>query len=306
MSDRFADAAGFCDLLDRAAEALRANPQRRGATVHLPRRGTLVVTGDLHDNPLQLTRILALAALDRSTDRHVILQELIHGDRLVNGVDLSHRMIGRAADLVLRHPGQVHPLLANHELAQMRGDAVSKGGGDNVAMFDDGLDWVFGDAAGEVAESIGRFVLAMPLAVRTENGILCTHSLPAPQWMSRFDPAVLDRDLVAADYASPWGQAYMVVWGRGHEPKQVASLQEAWGVRLCCVGHGYAETGAEAVCPGLLMLNSDHERGAAWRADLASEPPTAEDAAMEAIPLAAAVALAEAAAEDRRSERGEE
>lgn len=303
MADSLTDAAAFRDLLDRAADALRAVPVRRGCTVHLPREGSLVVTGDLHDSPLQLSRILALAALERGPQRHVILQELIHGDRLVNGVDLSHRMLGRVAELVLRFPGQVHPLLANHELAQMNGDPVSKGGGDNVALFDDGLDWVFGDEAERVAESIARFIRAMPLAVRTESGILCSHSLPAPAAMPRFDPAVLDRDLDDLDYARPAGDAYAMVWGRGHDMKQVAKLRDAWGVALCCVGHGFAETGAEAVCPGLLMLNSDHERGAAWRADLAAPPPSAEDAAMEAVPLAAIEALA-AARRDDASGRG--
>jgi len=287
VSDALKDPGALCDLLDRASEAMRSDPRRRGATVHLPASGRLVVTGDLHDNPTNLQRILALARPDRGEERHVILQELIHGDRLVNGVDLSHRMVGRIAELVVRHPGQVHPLLANHELSQMRGDAVSKGAGDNVALFDDGLDWAFGDRADEVADAIGRFVRSMPLALRTESGILCSHSIPSSLAMSRFDPAVLDRDLTDADYAPPWGAAYLMTWGRGHDPKQVAALSEAWGVSLICVGHGHAETGAEAVCPGLLMLNSDHARGAAWVADLASPPPSAEDAAMQAVPLAA-------------------
>lgn len=304
MSNSLTDPGAFCDLMDRAAESILSLSSRRGSTVHLPRTGSLVVTGDLHDSPLQLSRILSFAALERGTDRHVILQELIHGDRLVNGVDLSHRMLGRVAELALRFPGQVHPLLANHELAQMNGDAVSKGGGDNVALFDDGLDWVFGDEADRVAESIARFIRAMPLAVRTESGILCSHSLPAPAAMAKFDPAVLDRPLDDLDYARPAGDAYVMVWGRGHDMKQVARLRDAWGVKLCCVGHGFAETGAEAVCPGLLMLNSDHERGAAWKVDLAAEPPTAEDAAMEAMPLAALEALAAARREDRSGERG--
>lgn len=291
--DDLADAGRFIERLDAAGEILRSDPRRRGATVHLPREGRLTVTGDLHDNPINLERILRYADLGGGADRHVILQEMIHGDRLVNGVDLSHRMLGRVAGLVVQHPGQVHPLLANHELAQMRGDSVSKGGGDNVALFDDGLDWVFGDDAESVADAIGRFVAAMPLALRTESGILCSHSLPAPAAMKWFEPGILDRELVAEDYAPPHGGAYAMVWGRGHSAPQVRELAEAWGVELICVGHGFVETGAEATCPGLLMINSDHDRAAAWRTELAAPPPSADVAAIEAMPLSAVDAMAE-------------
>jgi len=290
--DELSDADAFIGRLDAAAKVLRDDPQRRGATVHLPRSGRLTVTGDLHDNPINLERILRYAGLGGGEDRHVLLQEMIHGDRLVNGVDLSHRMLGRVAGLVLDHPGRVHPLLANHELAQMRGDRVSKGGGDNVALFDDGLDWVFGEDAEAVSEAIARFVSAMPLALRTESGILCAHSLPAPAAMTWFDPAILDRELVEADYAPPRGGAYAMVWGRGHAAPQIRELAAAWGVELICVGHGFVETGAEAVCPGLLMINSDHDRAAVWRTELAAPPPGADVAAIEAMPLAAVDAMA--------------
>jgi hypothetical protein len=305
MTDRLTDPDAVIELLQRAAAKLRASPLRRGATVHLPRQGRLVVTGDLHDNPVNLQRILAVAGLDRGEDRHLLLQELIHGDRLVNGVDLSHRMLVRVAELVDGHPRQVHPLLANHELAQLRGDPVSKGFGDNTASFDDGLDWVFGDRADGVAAAIGEFIRAMPLAVRTESGVLCTHSLPAAAAMDRFDPAVLDRELSDDDLAPPWGSAYSMVWGRGLNPRQIDALANAWGIRLFCIGHGHVEQGAEAVMPRVLMLNSDHARGALLQLDLAAPPPTAEEAAMNALPLAAVEGLIAEARERRAAEQAE-
>lgn len=305
MSDPLSDPDLAIARLDRAAETLRRSPLRRGCTVHLPRKGRLVATGDLHDNPLNLQRILAAAALEGGGDRHLLLQELIHGDRLVNGVDLSHRMLLRIAELVERFPGQVHPLLANHELAQLRGDSVTKGFGDNTACFDEGLDWVFGDRAGEVAAAVGRFIRAMPLAVRTESGVLCAHSLPAPAMMNWFDPAVLDRELTDEDLAPPAGSAFSMVWGRNHHARQVEALAEAWGVSLFCIGHGHVESGAEAVGPKVVMLNSDHERGTLLLIDLAATPPAAEEAAMKAIPLSAVEGLLAAARERRAAEAGD-
>jgi hypothetical protein len=86
----------------------------------------------------------------------------------------------------------------------------------------------------------------------------------------------------------------------------VRALLDTWGVALCCVGHGFVEQGAEAVCPGLLMLNSDHAGGAVARFDLAGNPPDAESAALSALPLSSiegllAEAAARRAAEDHRA-----
>ena len=94
------DPQQVCALLESAAEAMRECDFRRGSSVHLPARGRLLLTGDLHDNPTHLEAVKLAARLDRGPDHHVVLHELIHGDRLVNGVDLSYRMLCRAAQLV--------------------------------------------------------------------------------------------------------------------------------------------------------------------------------------------------------------
>ena len=109
---------------------------------------------------------LRAARLDRSPDNHVVLHELIHGDRLVNDMDMSHRMLARVAELVLAYPRQVHPILANHEIAQYRRHHISKGAGDNLELFDAGLDWVYGDEA-EVAATARSRSAVMRVARRT-------------------------------------------------------------------------------------------------------------------------------------------
>ena len=159
---------------------MRLSPYRTGSIVKLPATGRLLVTGDLHDNPEHLRKIIQLARLDASADRHVVLHEIIHSERLINGVDLSHRMLARVAELIVAYPQQAHAVLANHELAQMTGQGVSKGAGNSVELFNAGLQFVFGDDWEDVAESIGGFIRAMPLALTSESGLLCAHSLPAP------------------------------------------------------------------------------------------------------------------------------
>lgn len=282
------------DLFDRAAETLRASPLRRGCIDVLPARGRLIATGDLHDNPAHLRKIMKVARLHESPDTHVVLHEMIHGERFVNGLDFSHRVLARAAELVINHAPQVHPLLANHELAQMAGSKISKGAGDSVKMFNDALEYVFGDDALSVSDAIGRYIAAFPLALRSEppaneGGVFISHSLPAPAVMDSFDFGILDRELIAEDYLPRIGSAWKMVWGRGHTPEQTEILAANWNVKLFIIGHEKADTGVEIRGPRLLVLNTDHERAAVLPIEL-PDVPDAYLAALSALPLAAVAA----------------
>jgi len=278
------DATAFCELFDSAADTLRSSPHRVGSAVNLPARGRLLVTGDLHDNPDHFEKIVRLADLGTSCNHHVVLHEIIHSEILVNGVDLSHRMLARVARLVTDYPGQVHVLMANHELAQMTGQRVTKGAGDNVALFNDGLEFAFGDAWEVVAQAIGRFILGMPLAARSESGLLCAHSLPSPRKLPVFDPSILDRELSESDYRPPDGSAYLMVWGRGWGHRDVDTLAAHWGTKLFCLGHEHVDNGIAIRGPKAIILNSDHEMGTVIPIDLAA-PPSAEEAMFMAVRL---------------------
>ena len=284
VSIRLNDPTAVRDLFDRAAEALRSSPYRRGSAVNLPGRGRLLVTGDLHDNPEHLRKIVRLAGLGESDDHHVILHEIIHGEVLVNGVDLSHRMLARVAQLVVDHPRQVHVLPGNHELAQMTGRRVSKGAGDDVALFNGGLQFAFGDAWEGVSEAIARFIRAMPLAARSESGLFCAHSLPAPRMLDAFDPGILDRELTDRDYRPPDGSAYLLVWGRGWGEREVNVLAAEWNTVLFCLGHERADNGILMRGPRAIILNSDHEMATVVPLDLA-DLPSAEGAMHMAVRL---------------------
>ena len=278
------DAAAVSGLFDRAAAALRGSPYRDGSRVRLPARGRLLVTGDLHDNHEHLRKIVHLAGLEASPDHHVVLHEIVHSEVLVNGMDLSHRMLGRVAELVVDHPGQVHVLLGNHELAQMTGQRVSKGAGDNVELFNEGLAFVFGDDGQTVGVAINGFIAAMPLAVVSESGILCAHSLPGSRTFDRFDPDVLSRELAERDYARQTGSAYLMVWGRGFGERELDTLAERWGVELFVLGHEHVANGLAVRGTKLIILNSDHEFGTVVPIDLA-RGPGAEEAVQLAIRL---------------------
>ena len=261
------EAQAAAALLLSAAEALHAQASRAGSLVHLAGDGRVCIAGDLHDNLPNLARLAVSAALDNPT-HHLVVQELIHGPDLHHGCDLSHRMLLRIAGLVLLHPGQVHPLLGNHELAQLLKRGVSKGGGNSVLQFQAGLDLAFGEEAELVSDAIDTFVQAMPLAVRTGGGVFCAHSMPEAVHMHRFDKDVLQRRMTDQDRRGPFGSAYLLTWGRRYDDDSLAPLAEAWNATGFVLGHMHAEMGVERRGERVVIVNSDHERGVLLHLDL--------------------------------------
>jgi hypothetical protein len=260
-SINFSNAKDVCAVLKTATQCLRQISGRVGCTHHLPSTGQLLVTGDLHDNPFHLSKIIKLAKLDVPTN-HVVLQELIHSSGDSNELDLSYRMLVRVASLVVAFPSQVHPILANHELSQATGRAITKGGGELVNKFNQGVKHVFGKNTKEVLEALDKFILAMPLAVKSSSGLLCMHSLPNELLMDEFDMDILDRELQFPDLLGSGGSAYLTVWGRQHSEQQVNALAEHWGVSLFCLGHAWVPSGIDVSMPNVILLNSDHANGA--------------------------------------------
>ncbi len=274
--------------------------------------GTLIATGDLHDSPLHLARVVRAAGMDvpgtatlrvatnpseRHAERggtpcHLTLHELIHGERLVNGMDYSYRVLVRAASLKAAFPERVHVLLANHEIAQMIGSPVMKDGVKCNEAFDEALEATFGDEAdlAEVKGAIRAFIRSMALALRVKRpglpDMLCSHALPAPGLMDRFDPDVLGRELTDDDFLPRTGSAYLMTWGRGWTNEHFDALGQRWNVGLFILGHEKAETGCTVVAPGAVVLNSDHARGVYARVDVV-RAATAADIAGACVALAA-------------------
>lgn len=282
------DPDAVCRALLEGARACRDASCRRGSIDEISAPGRLVATGDLHDNPVHFARVVHAAGLgaapgvpgdegERGSPEpaHLTLHELIHSDRLMNGMDFSYRALTRVAALKARHPERVHVLLANHELAQVAGMGIVKHGVRVVEAFNDAVEFAFGDDAARVSAAIDGFVRSMPLALRCvcpTGDVLCAHSVPGPAMMGRFDPSILSRDLTDDDYAPRTGSAHLMVWGRGYDAELLEDLTERWGVNLFVLGHEHAASGFALVEPNALVLNSDHDRGVYLPLDLERVP----------------------------------
>lgn len=278
------DACSVCELFDRAAQANRATPGRSGCVVDLPDRGRIVFTGDLHDHLDNFQAILKVARINYSPNYHIVFQEVVHGERLVNGNDLSYRTLARIAQLKLERPEQVHQVLSNHELSQLTGDAILKDGVGVVEAFRRGLGYVFGNDSERVDAAARAYIRSMPLAVRCANGVFCAHSLPAARHRETFDPGVLARELTDADLAAPEGSAHVLVWGRGLAQTVADELAAAWNAKLFILGHQHVDMGFEPSGQTMLILNSDHNHGVALPVDL-SRTYTRDELIQEILPL---------------------
>ncbi|NQU76776.1 MAG: metallophosphoesterase, partial [Planctomycetes bacterium] len=187
------DAQVVIDLFGRAARQSLEDPYRKGSCCHLPAKGRLLMTGDLHDHLLNYQRIVKLADLGADKDNLLILHEVIHGEHKIDGRDHSIRMLTRVAALATQYPDQVHVMLGNHELAQLTGADILKGGHSSVSMYDQGLEFIFDEDSDVVRQAMQQFIRSMLLAVRCPNGVFCSHSLPSPYALDAFDPGIIDR-----------------------------------------------------------------------------------------------------------------
>ena len=134
-------------------------------------------------------------------------------------------------------------------------------------------------------QAIRVFIRALPLAVKTENGLMCSHSLPSVFDMKSFDTEILDRDLEESDYALRSGSAWQMTWGRKQNPEQLAALAATWGVKVFIAGHAAVPEGAVAAGPQLVLINSDHDRGVVLPVQLSSEMSNAQDLVLLIVPI---------------------
>ena len=199
----------------------------------------------------------------------MVLQELIHGDKIdAGGAEGSWEILYRAAELKCDFSGQVHFLLANHDLAQIHGEGIMKAGVGVCEAFNAGVKRDFGDRAAVVTVALSEFLLSLPLAVRAPNGLFMCHSVPTDEQLKTFDYTIFNRPLTGADYKRRTGPVYQLVWGRKTSPAGLAAFADRVGAKLLIAGHQPQEAGYAVVGDRLLIIASDHNQGVFVSADL--------------------------------------
>ncbi len=242
--------------LRRAAAAFRATPGRRGRFVALDGATEVFATGDLHGSLANFRPLLERADLGGHPGRHLVLQEVIHGPfRYPGGGDKSHQLVDLLAALTCQYPGRVHFLPGNHELAQATGREIGKAEDDLNRRFRAGVAEAYAPHDEEVYALYLELFAAAPLAVRTPNRVLLTHSLPNRTALAAFDPAALERDPTAAADLLPGGSVYALVWGRDTREETAAAFLARMDADLLVTGHVPCDRGFDAPNGRQLVLD---------------------------------------------------
>lgn len=269
------DVETACRVLREAALLIRDDPIRRAGVLEFGSAGQLVMTGDMHGNLTNFEKLQRFCALERSPGRSVVLHELIHEDiEQPDQLDVSIDLLLRAAQWKCDFPDNVFILQSNHELAQLRGQEISKGGRSVLYDFEQGVAHRFGSGAQAVLAATRDYISVLPLAARTRSGIFLCHSLPDPLLVETFDLSVFDRPLTEADLA-PGGSAYALLWGRFHSAAAVEKFAQRLGVECFVIGHTPQDQGYTAI-GRLVILASEHNHGTFLPIDL-SRPYTVEE-----------------------------
>lgn len=273
------------DLLKKGIEANHADKYRRDNVVHLPAEGSLILSGDLHGHRRNFEKIVSFADLANQPDRHVLIQEVIHGGpEDGQGSCLSYQLLYDVVRYKLRYPDRVHVIMGNHDTAYINNNEVMKDGREMNRAMHSAMEREFQKAVAGVELATRQLLFSQPLALECERGIWVSHSLPANRLVDRFDPEIFHRPLKVNDIVRP-GSAYLLTWGRNHSQALLNRMAELLDCDIFILGHQPQEKGWGWAGTNLLIVDSSHNHGCLLPIDLAKSY-TIEQLMESIVPLA--------------------
>ena len=253
---RRANADAAIRLMADGAKAGAACRYRVGALIELPPAGEVMITGDLHGNRNNFMRIVRAADLSRFTERHLVLQELVHEEDVPRDVACkSYQLVEFAARLKVTFPDRVHLLMGNHEFAELNDLPIAKRGLELNEPFQEGIIKAYGDSWPAVKAAYKTFWRSLPLAVITPNGEFICHSTPTADHMAGITREYLEK-LPLGEGLRRDSPAYYLVWGRDYSAEAADKFAEQMKVERLIVAHTPCDTGFQLPSHRHIVLDS--------------------------------------------------
>mgnify|MGYP002066695870 CR=1 FL=1 len=247
------------NTIRRAAQLFRATAGRKGMVIELGSSAEDVfVAGDLHGNLANFQAILDRARLDRNPQRHLVLQELVHGESFYpNGGCKSHQLVDLVAALKCQYPNRAHLILGNHELSEVLHRPILKAGVRTNDLFRQGIDLAYGEHGNEVYAAYLELFESLPLAVRTHNRVWVSHSFPeAEDFENGFDAGILAARSLSEIGIDRGDSLHDLLWGRDGGEETARRFATLVGVDLLITGHMPCSDGFRSPNPLQLILDS--------------------------------------------------
>ena len=174
--------------------------------------------------------------------------------------------------------------MGNHDTAFINSSEVMKDGKEMNRAMRLAMEREFQQAGADVELAIRQFLFSQPLALRCNNRIWVSHSLPSDRFFDKFDPKILDRQLKINDVVRP-GSAYLLTWGRKHSQALLDKMAKLFDVDIFILGHQPQEQGWNQAGDNLIIIASNHNHGCVLSTDLAKSY-TIEQLIDSIVPLA--------------------
>jgi len=142
----------------------------------------------------------------------------------------------------------------------------------------------FQQSSDEITLLIRQFLFSQPLAIRCNNRIWISHSLPNDRSVDKFDPKILEKQLKINDVVRP-GSAYLLTWGRKHSQSMLDKMAGMLDVDIFILGHQPQEKGWKQAGDNLIIIASNHNHGCLLPIELAKSY-TIENLIDSIVPLA--------------------
>ena len=222
--------------------------QLSNSLIELPRKGKALIVTDIHGNLTDFEEYMRIWNKLKGRDSHFILTgDYIHS--MFTTKDHSIEILD-CIKWHYEHTKNFHVLLGNHEWSHISGMAVYKSGINQKREFERLLKHKFGTGWEHQLSLYIDFFKALPLAVRTQNGVFISHAAPAKKISGIRDIIQLKE----MGYGRDNEILFELLWNRHPEDygkRDIKDFLAKVGCEVSVVGHtpvnGYAVIGNQIV-----------------------------------------------------------